>query len=927
MTLSIVPSEAHSQQQKPPEKLNSKRPRSSLACIRCRQKKVKCDFIQPACTRCADRGYPCAYAKPPRRVDEPAFERLGSHVDELRWRMQKMQSELLQLKSTVHPPSYGGNPMDDNPATTEVLLAAVGKHNPAQQAQQPVTWKLSLSPSGLCIDTNIATVADLYQVLLNGVSQLNINNDIAIDVFSMDSLRGESRTRRNKAWGQYSKANRTLPSAAVANQQQLPGRRLWEVNDHEARRILQERTQLADETLSQETLNGLMHNCYHRCFLPYQIVDCMIGENPGPLLENSMYAWLSKHGCIYHGIGPVQDPASMGESYFKNARQLLRKCFDVSSPTTIHALLNLYMYQLSSERSSLAYLYIGLAIRMAQDLKFHKKADMSSDIKQRETNKRLWWSAYWLDLCAALESNRPTMVDDKDCDLDYPTKLESEDEETGYRIRFGVHSIQLMKIRKDISKYLPSEQSGQSLLSAISRLENSLTNWLNSLEPELRFDVNDNFNYTGTFLDEACIILNIQYQTTWIMLHKCFLPKQDKVDSPVTLLSLNICTNAANFITKMLSIYATYLSWCQFFYVLDGIIASITIHQLNAASAEKEVAHLAQRNLITTMHVLKRSPLLYMDKVNEIIENIKDSLSPETSQPYTNEHEPEDAQPETAYPHPSDPDKPPFAAASLNVAQTEPGSPLITDNVWLNYTDISMQPFTSSRPHSNPSEGLVTEAVQQSPVPMATSMTHTPQRGERPVSPGASLSVATPLPTLCGDHSYDRSGGSYDPSMSELCQYMKMNTNNELMFQNMQFSVVNASRIGAIEQSRAVDSSGSALLGTTIAFQPTVQPPHTCASPYTSSFDSAYPPMTDVSYPNHFFIDPVSYDAEQQHPYNAEISTETFALGALYMDPSATAATTNGLVVNPLLEIEDGGFSTLQSSTRKRAQREWDEGF
>ncbi|CAO3628677.1 unnamed protein product [Mucor hiemalis] len=56
------------QQQKQPEQARPKRPRSSLACIRCRKKKVKCDFVQPTCGRCAIAGLPCSYATPPRRV-------------------------------------------------------------------------------------------------------------------------------------------------------------------------------------------------------------------------------------------------------------------------------------------------------------------------------------------------------------------------------------------------------------------------------------------------------------------------------------------------------------------------------------------------------------------------------------------------------------------------------------------------------------------------------------------------------------------------------------------------------------------------------------------------------------------------------------------------------------------------------------------
>ncbi|KAG0783753.1 hypothetical protein G6F16_010788 [Rhizopus arrhizus] len=641
------------QSPKQPEQARPKRPRSSLACIRCRKKKVKCDFVQPTCGRCAIAGLPCSYATPPRRVDGHAFDQLGNYVVQLKERMENMQKELANMKksspfasfsssSSLNGSTASGQPStsinEDNMQLTSSNLSDINS--------QSVTWKLSLSPSGLRIDTNIASVADLYKILLNGISQLNINNDsTSIGLFNPESSlyssssgtrdKQQYNTKRNMFNG-YLDGNNSGNNNSNGNNTNESGR-LWEVDDNEAKKILQEKKQLeecnsnAPSTLSKSTLDELMHTCYHSCFLAYETVDKETfiqqysNDTLDPLLRNSIDAWVSKHGCIYHSATNAA-PSNVGEVYFKNARQVLKKCFDISSPTTIQALLNLYMYQLSSERSSLAYLYIGLAIRMAQDLKFHKKEHMPADLNQRETNKRLWWSAYWLDLCAALESNRPTMVDDKDCDLEYPVRLEHEDEETGYRIHFTVYSIKLMRIRKDITKHLPSEQSGQSLLSAISRLENSLTSWLSELPQELHFD-EQNFQKTGSFRDEACLILNIQYQTTWIMLHKFFLPKQDQTATPVALLSLNICTKSANLITRMLSLYSIHLKWCQFFYAMDGIIASVTIHQVNALSNEKEVSNLAQRNLIIIADVLKKSPLIYMTKICDIIESIESFLT------------------------------------------------------------------------------------------------------------------------------------------------------------------------------------------------------------------------------------------------------------------------------------------------------------
>lgn len=614
-------------------------------CIRCRKKKVKCDFVQPACGRCTASGFPCSYATPPRRVDGQAFDQLGNHVKELKERMQKMHSELAGMKDNFYNSNHSthSDAMSTNHININNTIVPIHSIEKSQNNDnQSVTWKLSLSPSGLRIDTNIATVADLYRILLNGISQLNINQEpTTSSLFDTDPI----RSARHKVPGNN--------GVGLLHKDQS-SERLWEVNDREAQSIRQkdslphqqrqqQQQQQAsiedDTTIPDHVLTNLMHTCYQSCFLSYQIVDqedfLRKYQNPSgqeALLKNSINAWISKHGCIYHNAcNGEKDPTTVGEVYFKKARELLKKCFDVSSPITIQALLNLYMYQLSRERSNLAYLYIGLAIRMAQDLKLHKKEHMSEDLYLRETNKRLWWSAYWLDLCAALESNRPTMVDDKDCDLDYPTKLDTEDEETGYRINFSVYSIKLMKIRKNITKHLPSEQSGQSLLSAISRLETALTNWHHGLPFDFRFDLDqDNdakFVNTGTFRDESRLILNIQYQTTWIMLHKLFLPKKEQEATPVSLLSLNICTKSANCITQMLEIYSKQLHWCHFFYVLDGVIASVSIHQINAFfQGDKEVAYTAQRNLLSTAYLLRKSPLVYMEKVNDIIDNIEDFL-------------------------------------------------------------------------------------------------------------------------------------------------------------------------------------------------------------------------------------------------------------------------------------------------------------
>lgn len=621
--------------EKTTESNRSKRPRSSLACIRCRKKKVKCDFLQPTCSRCSASGLQCSYATPPRRVDGQAFDQLGNNVEQMKRRMRQMQSEIAMLKNNLQPTVYNPSLANSYNLLNDFGPNAIANANSGPMDQH-VTWKLSLSPSGVRIDTNIASVADLYRILLNGISQLNINRDSHGHLSNADSANDGSF------------GPRSIRAIESGHKDTSTTRQLWEVDHHAIPKPIKIESPpsfLHDTTLPEGTINQLIHTYYHSCFLAYQIVDkdefalqCKSTSKSDLLLVNSINAWMSKHSYIYHFCDNSKDRTTIGEAYFNKARQLLRARFDKSSSTTIHALLNMYMYQLNCERSTLAYLYIGLAIRMAQDLKLHKKRYMVDDPIQREKNKRLWWSAYWLDLCAALESNRPTMVDDKDCNIDYPSKMDHEDMETGVRIDFTVSSIKLMKIRKEITRHLPSEQAGQKLLSAIGRLELTLMDWLKNLPEAIRYDIDEDsgdpiFRKKGNFCDEACLILNIQYHTSWIMLHKGFLPRPGQTAAPVALLSQNICTKGANFITQLLQIYVQELDLCHFFYTLEGIVTSVNIHKANACSPESDVAQNAKQNLIITRNILQNSPLAYMDKVNDVIESIQQTLNDNDFQP------------------------------------------------------------------------------------------------------------------------------------------------------------------------------------------------------------------------------------------------------------------------------------------------------
>lgn len=55
----------------PPPTQAPKRMKVTLACAVCRKKKVKCDGVQPSCSRCNSMGLACEYADPPRKRGPP----------------------------------------------------------------------------------------------------------------------------------------------------------------------------------------------------------------------------------------------------------------------------------------------------------------------------------------------------------------------------------------------------------------------------------------------------------------------------------------------------------------------------------------------------------------------------------------------------------------------------------------------------------------------------------------------------------------------------------------------------------------------------------------------------------------------------------------------------------------------------------------
>ncbi|GKT49553.1 proline utilization trans-activator [Colletotrichum spaethianum] len=158
-------------------------------------------------------------------------------------------------------------------------------------------------------------------------------------------------------------------------------------------------------------------------------------------------------------------------------------------------------------RRDAAFLYTGMALRMAISLGLHheigfspvpsslqgQEAKLSTlDNATREHRRRVWWSVYSLDRILSVKSGNPITIQDEDIGVDLPSRLPTEAEYCPAVVLR--HYTELSRILGEIhntiyrktSKTAP--KSGKRLMTSVQNIVFSLSKWNRDLPEELRFD-------------------------------------------------------------------------------------------------------------------------------------------------------------------------------------------------------------------------------------------------------------------------------------------------------------------------------------------------------------------------------------------------------------------------------------------------------
>ncbi|EXJ92170.1 hypothetical protein A1O3_00720 [Capronia epimyces CBS 606.96] len=138
--------------------------------------------------------------------------------------------------------------------------------------------------------------------------------------------------------------------------------------------------------------------------------------------------WIAMlYGVLACGALATHDPSRLPEAQDYLTRSISTINFwenDVSTNQAIVAFLA-SIALLEMNRKSASWIWLGSAIRIVQDLGLHVQGGQWSPV-EGEMRKRIWYSLYVWDRLLALELGKPMLINDDECDTEYPQVLDEE---------------------------------------------------------------------------------------------------------------------------------------------------------------------------------------------------------------------------------------------------------------------------------------------------------------------------------------------------------------------------------------------------------------------------------------------------------------------------------------------------------------------
>ncbi|KAH8781091.1 c6 zinc finger domain-containing protein [Diaporthe sp. PMI_573] len=199
--------------------------------------------------------------------------------------------------------------------------------------------------------------------------------------------------------------------------------------------------------------------------------------------------WLKKTGAIVDGEKTVP-----GTSLFLQAVSLFQERFEEPSIEYIETLLALCFYCFALNRTSTAFVYAGLALRLSQTMGLHRNIAYEANVSgaEVENRRRVWWTVYIFDGLISSRLGHP-MISDGYIDAPFPSQdnLPAADKDDFFDPMQLIANIRLCRITGSILSLIyggPSPRDAGNFIRNVHTILNQLKEVDAELPIELKLD-------------------------------------------------------------------------------------------------------------------------------------------------------------------------------------------------------------------------------------------------------------------------------------------------------------------------------------------------------------------------------------------------------------------------------------------------------
>ncbi len=430
------------------------------ACETCKKRKKKCSGELP-CIYCVKIGnsQDCEYKT---RLPKKKVKVSERYITTLKSKVRLLESRLAKINS---------DNSDDEVQFTDELNPLVERGN---SASPNIVVEKNLGDSGC-----LSFLARIQNTLLNCTGMQSLDQDLSTKYVEFS---------QKLDWDIVWEAYRDIPSL------------------DKARRLIR----FAQRTVGADYLfvnNQYIENTIPRVFYKNKTEIEEQYSAVGFAEELALFYSYLAMGCLFQNPTTNEEwkenDRPNGFAYFEKAlyiQGMILKYSDQSNGTNlVQSFLYVAYYSLSVDKSSLAYVLVGNAIRIALVLRLHKKSNS-------QTSNRLFWLCFLYDRILAIRFGFPLIIEEKDIDIPLYSAFDDNYLAVSLEKYHFEAQIALAKITTNIIKRIYTKNSTSFIHNCHSILK-ELKSWFDNLPPQLKFDYN-NINPTTS---RSTINLHINY--------------------------------------------------------------------------------------------------------------------------------------------------------------------------------------------------------------------------------------------------------------------------------------------------------------------------------------------------------------------------------------------------------------------------------